>query len=96
VGARTPGEAEPARLRNGSDLRKQGRARRRGARAEATQQELWRGTELQESSSRDSRFAARHDEEDPVVVSNDEGGAPEANKALLDGHYKTLQGTGTS
>jgi hypothetical protein len=31
-----------------------------------------------------------------VVVSNDEGGALEANKALLDGHYKTLQGTGTS
>jgi len=31
-----------------------------------------------------------------VVVMNDEGGAPEANKALLDGHYKTLQGTGTS
>jgi hypothetical protein len=27
---------------------------------------------------------------------SDVGGAPEANKALLDGHYNTLQGTGTS
>jgi len=38
----------------------------------------------------------RPDEEDPEVVSNDEGGALEANKALLAGHYKTLKGAGTS
>jgi len=38
----------------------------------------------------------RFDEEDPETVANGVGGAPEANKALLAGHYKTLKGTGTS
>jgi hypothetical protein len=32
----------------------------------------------------------------PRGRSSDVGGAPEANKALLVGHYKTLKGTGTS
>jgi len=53
-------------------------------------------TQPQEGSSRDFCFAARFDEENPEVVSNDVGGAPEAHKALLAGHYKSLQGTGTS
>jgi len=43
-------------------------------------------TEPQEGSSRGSRFATRFGEEHPEVVTNDVGGALEANKALLVEH----------
>ena len=73
-----------------------GAARRTDERAEGEAHKTLERTRPQEGSSRGIRSATRSDEEDPEVVTNDVGGAPEATKALLVGHYKTLKGTDTS
>jgi len=94
VGARTPREAGPQG--SGTTGLPSGGLAGEGARGRRRIPELWRGTEPQEGSSWDFGSATRADEENPEVVTNDVGGAPEANKALLVGHYKTLKGMGTS
>jgi len=85
-----PREQEPHERRTRKALERpvsflKGPCRRRGARAEAKLKALKRD-QLHEGRSRDSRSTTRSDEENPEVVTNDVGGALEANKALLAGH----------
>jgi hypothetical protein len=74
VGARTSGEAAPQsfeRSRAGGDETH-----------DSGEEPTPRGKSAEPQQLRGARF----DEEDPEVVPNDEGGALEASKALLDEH----------
>jgi len=86
-----PWEQEPHERRTRKALERlgsffEGAAPEKGRAGGGEARELWRGIELHEGRSRDSRSTTRFDEKNPEVVTNDVGGAPEANKALLAGH----------